>query len=238
MWQQYTGAWTEGPLPRQRTFRHCQKKICVAHILTSWPTCVGPTKSHWNPWKHSETITRNNAKKPRVNILYTGAWTEGPLPGDNALSRHCQKMCRSHPYLKANMCTNWNPWKRSETITWNMRKNIGLTFYTQAHGRRGPLPWQRTFRHCQKVCRSYYLHLKANMCAKSHWNPWKHSETITRNVRKKTPRVNIVYPPPPPATFSGLAGILAWISDSGKTGRNVCVSPPPPPPPTQKKNKK
>ena len=33
------------------------------------------------------------------------------------------------------------------------------------------------------------------------------------------------FPPPPPVQFSGLAGIRAWIHDSGKTGQQ-CVCPP------------
>ena len=45
------------------------------------------------------------------------------------------------------------------------------------------LPWQGTFRHCQNVGNSH-LYLKANVCTKSHSNQWKHSETITINVRK------------------------------------------------------
>ena len=95
-------------------------KMYVTHIFTSRTTSVPSlTEIH-------ESIVRQSQcrKKPRVNILYTGAW------------------------------------------------------------RKGPLPWQRTFRHCQRVCHSH-LHLKANMCAKSQWNPHKHRETITRNVRKK-----------------------------------------------------
>ena len=73
-----------------------------------------------------------------------------------------------------------------------MPQNVEVIWFTNFSSKlfhNMPLPWQQTFRHCQTMCCSH-LHLKARMCAKSNCNPWKHSATITRNVRTWNPRVN------------------------------------------------
>ena len=135
-------------------------------------------------------------KKPsRVNILYTGAWKKELLPWQGTF-RHCQNVGNTHLYLKANVCakSHSNQWKHSETITINVRKKPRVNIlYTDAWTK-GPLPWQCTFRHCQKVCRSH-LHLKANMCAKSQWNPCKDIQTITRNVCVARAYLWNIFPP-------------------------------------------
>ena len=39
------------------------------------------------------------------------------------------------------------------------------------------LPWQRTFRHCPKMCNAH-LYFKANMCAKFHFKCFKNVEVV------------------------------------------------------------
>ena len=126
------------------------------------------------------------SEKPRVSILYTGVWIKGLLLWQRTF-RHCQKVGNSHFRLKANVCakSHSNPWKHSETITMNVRKkNLGLTFCTRMHGQSDRYHGNAL----SATVKRYVAHIFTSRptcvpTAKSHWNPCKDIQTITRNIR-------------------------------------------------------
>ena len=152
------------PIPWQCTFHHF-RKVCLVHVHLKANMCA---KFHLKCFKNVEVIRSTNFLIFCHNM---------PLPLQHT-SHHCQKKCRTHLHLKANKCAQFYLNKMPQTV-----EVIWFTSFSSKLCRNMPLPWQRTFRYCQKMCCSH-PHLKVKMCAKSNWNPWKHSATITRNVRK------------------------------------------------------
>ena len=63
-----------------------------------------------------------------------------------------------------------------------------------------PLPWQRTFYHCPKMCLAH-LHPKANICAKFHEN-WSKTEEVVHDARFAKDRLtDDTLIPIPPSNF-------------------------------------
>ena len=88
---------------------------------------------------------------------------------------HCPKICLAHLHPKANICAKFHEnWWKTEEVVRDAR-------FSPHFCHNMPLPWQRTFYHCQKMCLAH-LHPKANICAKFHENWWK-TEEVVRDAR-------------------------------------------------------
>ena len=68
-----------------------------------------------------------------------------PLPWQHTFY-HCPKMCLAHLQLKANFCAKFHEnWSKTEEVVCDAR-------FPPFFCHDMPLPWQRTFCHCQKKC--------------------------------------------------------------------------------------
>ena len=78
---------------------------------------------------------------------------------------HCPKICLAHLHPNANICAKFHEnWSKTEEVVRDAR-------FPPIFPHNMPLPWQRTFCHCPKMCLAH-LHPKANICAKICAKTW------------------------------------------------------------------
>ena len=137
-------------LPWQRTFCHC-RKMCLAHLHPKANIC---TKFHENRSKTEEVV--------RDAIFPPICFHNMPLPWQRTFSPVKNVSCTSTP-------TKTNIWAKFYDNRSKTEQVVRVARFTPNFYHIMPLPWQRTFCHCRKMC-LVHLHSKANICAKFHEN--------------------------------------------------------------------
>ena len=158
------------PLPWQRTFCHCRK--CVLHIYTHAKTNI------WAKFYDNRSKTEQVVRVARFTPNFIM-----PLPWQRTFC-HCRKMCLAHLHPKANICAKFHE-NRSKT-----EEVVRHAIFPPICCHNMPLPWQRTFCHCQKCVLHIYTHAQTNIWAKFYDNRSK-TEQVVR-VARFTPNFTIL----------------------------------------------